>query len=37
MRHYLPDLLEESYDTLTKKYGFTVVSPTHADSFDVPE
>jgi len=34
MRHYLPDLLEESYETLTKKYGFVVSDPTHADSFD---
>jgi tetratricopeptide (TPR) repeat protein len=37
LRHYLPDLLEESYETLTKKYGFTVSSPTYADSFDRPD
>ena len=33
MQHYLPDLLEEAYDTLTRKYGFVVESPTYADSF----
>ncbi len=33
MQHYLPKLLEESYETLTKKYGFVVESPTYADSF----
>jgi len=34
MQYYLPDLLEDAYDTLTKKYGFVVTSPTHADSFN---
>ncbi|MDA1194940.1 MAG: tetratricopeptide repeat protein [Planctomycetota bacterium] len=34
MQHYLPDLLEESYDTLTAKYGFVVESPTYADAFN---
>ncbi len=34
MEPYLLPLLEEAYDTLSKKYGFTPVSPTYADSFD---
>jgi tetratricopeptide (TPR) repeat protein len=34
MRHYLPDLLEESWSALTKKYDFVPLSPTYADSFD---
>lgn len=33
MQHYLPDLLEESHDVLTRKYGFEVERPTYADSF----
>ncbi len=33
MQHYLPDLLEESYDVLTKKYDFIPKNPTYADSF----
>ena len=34
MQHYLPDLLEESHEVLTKKYGVTVSKPTYADAFD---
>lgn len=34
MQHYLPDLLEESYEVLTKKYGIEVELPTYADSFN---
>ena len=34
MRHYLPDLLEESYETLGKKYGVEATSPTFVDAFD---
>ncbi|MDJ0523238.1 MAG: tetratricopeptide repeat protein [Planctomycetota bacterium] len=33
MQHYLPDLLEESHEVLTRKYGIEVEKPTYADSF----
>jgi tetratricopeptide (TPR) repeat protein len=34
MQHYLPEFLREAHDTLTKKYGIEVSTPTYADSFD---
>ncbi len=34
MRHYLPDLLEESWDVLTTKYGFTPDGVVRVDSFN---
>ena len=37
MRHYLPQLLEESWDTLTAKYGIEPEMPIYADAFDRPD
>jgi tetratricopeptide (TPR) repeat protein len=33
MRHYLPDILEEAWTTLSTKYGAEVAGPIHVDTF----